>query len=109
MNRITNLLIMVTCIFMIISMIWITSLFGIIVYIEWKQNENIKRLVHEYIFSTNDCKQIKYSYMKFFTIITEMINTPKEKILVMTIGISGSGKSTYLNKHYSKRDIVSAD
>lgn len=47
--------------------------------------------------------------MKFFTITTEMINTSKEKILVMTIGISGSGKSTYLNKHYSKKDIVSAD
>lgn len=56
MNRITNLLIMITCIFMIISMILISSLFGIIIYIERKQNENIKRLVHEYIFSTNDCK-----------------------------------------------------
>lgn len=60
MNRIANLLTMVTCVFMILSMIlsmiWINVLFGVIVYIEWKQNENIKKLVHEYIFSTNDCK-----------------------------------------------------
>lgn len=56
MNRITNLLTIVTCVFMILSMIWINVLFGAIVYIEWKQNENIKKLVHEYIFSTNDCK-----------------------------------------------------
>jgi protein phosphatase len=44
--------------------------------------------------------------MKFFQLITE---TQNEKVLIMTIGISGSGKSTYLNKHYSKRDVVSAD
>ena len=44
--------------------------------------------------------------MKFFQLITEMQN---EKILIMTIGISGSGKSTYLNKHYPKEIITSAD
>jgi 4-hydroxybenzoate polyprenyltransferase len=57
MNRITNLLIMITCISMLLFMLLVSSLFVTILYIEWKQNENIKRLVHEYIFSVNDCKK----------------------------------------------------
>lgn len=48
---------MITCISMLLFMLLVSSLFVTILYIEWKQNENIKRLVHEYIFSVNDCKK----------------------------------------------------
>lgn len=44
--------------------------------------------------------------MKFSQIILEQMN---EKTLIMTVGISGLGKLTYLAKHYSKNDVVSAD
>ncbi len=44
--------------------------------------------------------------MKFTEMILEQID---EKVLIMTIGISGSGKSTYLSKHYPKNLVVSAD
>jgi predicted kinase len=42
-------------------------------------------------------------------LIDILIESQTQPTMYVTIGISGSGKSTYINKHFDQKDIVSPD